>query len=151
MNVPIQLPDDLAETVKAQTDLDVSAVCEDALRRELSRRATLAQLDKDMERHVFRVSRKNSSIPGMDLRDETSREVAFIGKEIASLTWATTQPWIAYLTRKHQIALWDDDGGLMVFSSFAELKSSAWSDSRQGVVAEVAKALGEDYVTELDI
>lgn len=151
MKMTIYLPDDLAKTVKAQRDLNVSAVCQDALRRELSRRKALAGLDKGMERHVFRASGKNSSIPGMDLPDGVSREVAFTAKEIAGQTWATRQPWTAYLTRRHHIALWDDDGGLTVFSSLDELRASDWSDNRPDVVAEIAAALGQDYVIDLDI
>jgi hypothetical protein len=37
-----------------------------------------------------------------------------------------------------------------VFSKFADLRASIWG-SRPDVVAEIAKALGEDYVTVLDI
>jgi hypothetical protein len=120
------------------------------VRRELSLREIPARLDDGMERHVFRVSPKNSSIPGTDLASKTNWEVAFIAKEIAGQTWATTRPWTAYLTRKHHIVLWDDNGGLMVFSSFDELRSSAWSDSRVDVGAEVAAALGKKYVIDLD-
>jgi hypothetical protein len=57
----------------------------------------------------------------------------------------------AYPTRRHQIALWDDNGGLIVFSSLDELRASGWSDSRPDVLAEVAAALGQEYVIDLDI
>jgi hypothetical protein len=144
----IDLPDDLAKMVKAQSDLDVSAVCRDALRHELSRREDLAG---DMKRHVFRVYGYASVIPGMDLPKDSSREVAFIAKEIAGETRATSRPWTAYLTKKEQIALWDDNGGLMVFASLAALKASGWSESRPDVVAAVAAALDQDLVTDLDI
>lgn len=147
----IYLPDDLAKTVKAERDLNVSAVCQDALRREVSRRNARAGLDEGMERHVFRASGQNSSIPGMDIADGVSRDVAFTAKEIAGQTWATKQPWIAYWTKRHQIALWDDNGGLRVFSSLDDLRASDWSDNRPDVVAEIAAALGQDYVIDLDI
>ena len=64
----IYLPDDLAETVKEHDDLNVSAVCQDALRRELARREEIAKLDSGMERVVVYVEEPYES------------DVAFVGK-----------------------------------------------------------------------
>jgi post-segregation antitoxin (ccd killing protein) len=150
----IYLPDDLAKAVakavKANADLNVSEVCQKALRHELSRRQASADLERNMERHVFRAYGNASAIPGMHIPNGTSREVAFYATEIAGDTRATSQPWTAYRTKGGQTVLWDDNGGLMVFSKFADLRASIWG-SRPDVVAEIAKALGEDYVTVLDI
>ena len=147
----IYLPDDLAEQVKKHDDLNVSAVCQDALRRELARREQLAGLEKGMERQIVRAYANTSQIPGMEIPLGNHREVAFIGKEIAG-DITGRQRWRAYLTKRHQIAMWDEeDDGLMVFSSLEDLQLSGWSDARPDVVAEVAEALGEDYTIELDI
>jgi hypothetical protein len=45
MKMTIYLPDDLAKQVKKHTDLNVSAVCQGALRRELTHRDELAKLE----------------------------------------------------------------------------------------------------------
>jgi hypothetical protein len=146
----IYLPNDLAKAVKARADLNVSEVCQKALRHELSRREALAELERDMKRHVLRVYGNASAIPNLKLPAGTSKEVAFIAREIAGDTRATSKPWTAYFTKKEKIVLWDDNGGLTVFSSLNDLRASSWG-SRPDVVAEIAKALGEDYVTDLDI
>jgi hypothetical protein len=146
----IYLPDDLAKAVKAQADLNVSEVCQDALRHELSRRKALAELGRVMERHVFRVYGKASAIPNLEFPEGTSKEVAFFATEIAGDTRATSQPWTAYRTMGNHIVLWNDNGGLMVFSKFDDLRASSWG-KRPDVIAEIAKALGENYVTDLPI
>jgi post-segregation antitoxin (ccd killing protein) len=148
VRMTIYLPDDLAKMVKAQVNLNVSKVCQGALEHELSRRKALAG---GMERHVFRVNGYASVIPGVDLPKESSREVAFTAKEIASDTRATSQPWTAYLTIQGKIALWDDNGGLIVFPSVDDLRASDLSNSRPDVVAEIAKAYNQDCVIDLDI
>jgi post-segregation antitoxin (ccd killing protein) len=148
VKMTIDLPDDLVKMVKAQVNLDVSKVCQGALEHELSRRKAVAG---GMERHVFRVNGYASVIPGLDLPKESSREVAFTAKEIARDTRATGQPWTAYLTEGGKIALWDDNGGLIVFPTLDDLRASGWSDSRPDVVAEIAEALGPRHVIKLDI
>jgi hypothetical protein len=146
----IYLPDNLAKQVKEHDDLNVSAVCQDALWRELTRREQLAGLEKGMERQIVRAYANTSQIPGLDIPPGNHREVAFIGKEIAR--GGGRHRWRGYLTKRRQIAMWDEeDDGLMVFSSLEDLTGSGWNDANPDVVAEVAEALGEDYTIELDI
>ena len=70
MRITVYLPDDLAKRVKEHADLNVSAVCQDALRRELARRAELERLDEGMERVKVYIDRLES-------------DAAFVGRELA--------------------------------------------------------------------
>lgn len=85
MKVHIYLPDELQERLRQRTDINVSAICQDALRDELERRIAR---EKDMERvKVF---------------DEQRGDVSFIGQEVhiaGSLT--------AYLTARNRVAVYD--------------------------------------------
>lgn len=128
----IYLPDDLAATVKQHDDLNVSAVCQEALRAELARREELAKLDKGMERHVVFV-------------DRLGTDVAFTGKELHSNGYVT-----AYLTGRHRLAVYDDrNQTLYEYDSFDDLV--AGGDGESELVAAVAVKLGEKHVVELDI
>ena len=138
----IYLPDDLSEMVKEHADLNVSAVCQSALRRELARREELAKLDKGMERVVHYV--------------EGRGDIAFTGH----LVYASERvpEYSAYITRRHRIAIFANDAqALYEFDSFDDLTApgSGWSENgdyaAQELVAAVAEALGEEHVTELDI
>jgi post-segregation antitoxin (ccd killing protein) len=139
MKMTIYLPEDLAEKVKDHADLNVSAVCQDALRRELTRRAELEKLDEGMERVKVYIDRLGS-------------DAAFVGKVL----YATDHPWgnlTAYLTRRHRIAIYNDDAqDLVQFDSFDDLAADpGWRDNDPELVGAVAAALGEEFVIELDI
>jgi hypothetical protein len=137
MRMTIYMPDDLAAMVKEHSDLNVSAVCQEALRRELARREEFAKLDKGMERVVVYDSGREA-------------EVAFVGRELFhsySLPEET-----AYLTKRHRIAVYSHSSQILFdFDSFEDLQADeGWKDSSE-LVAGVAQALGEDHVIELDI
>lgn len=134
----IYLPDDLAEMVREHEDLNVSAVCQQALRNELHRREALAELDAGMERHVVYV-------------DELGGNAAFVGRRLAyrGLPFDET----AYLTAKHRIAVYSNEAqALYQYDSFDEMADEpGWRDGAPDFLAAVAAALGEDRTIELDI
>jgi len=131
----IYLPDDLAETVKEHDDLNVSAVCQDALRRELARREEIAKLDSGMERVVVYVEEPYES------------DVAFVGK---LLHHSYREDSAAYLTRRHHIAVYHErQQKLYQYDTFDDLRDDVEDDSE--LLAGVAAALGEKHVVELDI
>lgn len=133
MKMTIYVPDELAELVKEHDDLNVSAVCQDALRRELARREEFAKLDKGMERHV--------------MYTEDRGQVAFVAKQVFH---NDRHEISAYITRRHRIAVSVSDE-LYEWDSFEEIASDPnWAGS-PGLVAALAEALGEEHVTELDI
>ena len=138
MKFTIYVPDDLAEMVREQADFNVSAVCQEALRRELARQEEFAQLDKGMKRVVV-------------YDDQRGADVAFVGRE---LYWSGRIPEeTAYLTRRHRIAIYSHSSQtLYEFDSFEDLEADeGWRDGSPELVAAVAKALGEEHVIELDI
>ena len=131
----IYLPDDLAEMVKGHTDLNVSAVCQDALRRELTRREELAKLDKGMQRVVV-------------FDDEMGADVAFTGKQ---LHHSYRPEETVYLTQRHRLAVYSHEAqALHQYDSFEDL-AEMYRDGQPEFLAAVAAALGEDHVVELDI
>lgn len=138
MKMTIYLPEDLAEMVKQYSDLNVSAVCQEALRGELARREEMAKLDKGMERQVVYL-------------DRLGGEVAFTGKELYYSGRAPEQ-WV-YLTRRHRIAIYNGDAqALYEFDSFDDLASEpGWRDGEPELMVAVADALGEKHLVELDI
>ena len=134
MKMTIYVPEDLAEKVKAHADLNVSAVCQDALRRELVRREELAKLDKGMERHV--------------IWTEDRGNVAFAGKQVY---YSNRRPEIwAYITRRHRIAV-ATSGELFEWDSFADFADDPNWRGTDELTAALAEALGEEHVIELDI
>lgn len=143
MKMTIYLPDDLAAMVKDHTDLNVSAVCQAALRDELTRREELAKLDKGMKRVEVYI-------------DARGADVAFVGKELhydRLNTGRGVHDMTAYLTRRHRIAIYDNDAqALYQFDSFDELASDpVWRDGSPDFVSALAESLGEKHVIELDI
>jgi hypothetical protein len=132
MKMTIYVPEDLAEKVKEHADLNVSAVCQDALRRELVRREELAKLDKGMERHL--------------MYTEDRGQVAFVGKQVF---YNDRYEMSAYITRRHRIAVSVSDE-LYEWNSFEDIANDPnWAGSP--VIAALAEALGEEHVIELDI
>ena len=135
MKVTVYLPDDLGQEVHEHTDLNVSAVTQRALREELQRRTTLAELGGNIER--------------VEVYTEDDGDIAFFGRELAWDRRNTT----AYLTRKGAIAVHDDDAQrLYIYDTFDEFaQPELWGFTASRFVSEVAEALGEKYVRELDI
>lgn len=130
----IYVPDDLAAEVKAELgDSNVSAICQTALRTELNRvRAHATIAEKGFERvEVFDEKRE--------------RDVAFQGRELGYTEyWEQT----AYLTPKGAIAVYSaDKQQLWIYDSYPEFTGNAPDD----LLAQVADALGEKHVEELDI
>lgn len=135
----IYVPDDLAEQVKQHDDLNVSAVCQDALRAELDQRKAAAELGEKVERvEVF-----------VDRSPDFQGDVAFTGKEIYYDGRHTT----AYLTKRGRIAVHNsDEQSLYDFDSFLDFTADdVWELQYPAMVSAVAEALGLKHVIELDI
>jgi post-segregation antitoxin (ccd killing protein) len=143
MRMTIYVPDDLAAMVKEHDDLNISAVCQEALRVELSRREASAKLGEGMKRHVVYIERRGS----VDL--DGGIEVGFVGKEVDDDGRNRT----AYITRRGRIAIYNhDEQSLYEFDSFADLvRDEVWELSYPVMVSSIAEALGEKHVIELDI
>jgi hypothetical protein len=140
----IYLPDDLAAEVKAELgDANVSGICQAALRDELHRvRARAKATEGLLER-----------IEVWD--DPRGHKVAFEGREIGREDFGTDGEVTAFLTPKGAIAVYNDmgPGRLHVydeFAAFAEDVQENWRGGRD-LLAQVADALAEEYVEELDI
>lgn len=127
----IHLPDDLAEQAKA-AGINVSGVCQDALRRELKMIETMQETSR------VRV-----------VRDD--RTVEFEGKEVA---YDRHEEVTYYVTAKGAIAVYDHgDQKLQVYDDFEGLAETV-ADPREETseaLQMVALAVGADYVEFLDI
>ena len=132
----IYVPDDLATMVKEYADLNVSAVCQEALRVELNRREARAKLAEGMERHEFTIQRRGHEALDVPL------DVAFVGKQVY-----TDGEVSAYVTKRGRIAIYDDrTQALDDYDDFALMVAP-----NEEVLAAVAEALGEEYVLHLNI
>jgi post-segregation antitoxin (ccd killing protein) len=134
----IYLPDELGQRVKEVADLNVSAVCQNALEVELNRRASYAELDQGMKRHVVYI-------------DELGAEAAFVGNQLLPEDRRGRTP---YLTQRHRIAIYDSDAqALYQFENFDDLaQEEGWQHEEEAeLVAAIAAALGEEHTIELDI
>jgi post-segregation antitoxin (ccd killing protein) len=132
MRTTVYLPDDLGEEVKQLDELNVSAICQEALRRELDRRKQLAELAEGMGRQEVYI-------------DELGNKVAFTGRRLYDDGDRT-----AYLTGRERIAVYDGfRQELRQYDTFGDLVDGDHEDTK--LVAAVAQALGEDYTIELDI
>jgi hypothetical protein len=131
----IYLPDELGDRVKAEEDINVSSVCQEALEAELRRRDLLGQLDDDMKRIVVD-------------DDVRGAKVAFTGRLLAEDDKTGDA---AYLTAQHRIALYDESAQTLgIFDNF-DVLANRYGSGDSPLVAAVAHELGEDYVIELDI
>jgi hypothetical protein len=135
----IYMPDDLAAEVKAELgDSNVSAICQAALRAELDRARARARItEKGFERvEVYDGKRE--------------RDVAFQGREIG---YADHLEQTAYLTPKDSIVVYSDDRQEMwVYDDYEEFVGNQDDPNHPDeLIAQVAEALGEKYVEELDI
>ena len=131
----IYIPDELAAGIKDKLgDANVSAICQDALRAEIARQEARAALGpEDFERIEVYDSEKGA-------------DVAFRGRKVGE-DWDS--PAVAYLTPKYAIAVYDYvQQQIDVFGDYRAFLVENWSP---GFIAQVAGALGEKYVEELDI
>jgi hypothetical protein len=135
VKMTVYLPDDLGSEVKAELgDANVSQIFQSALRDELRRvRAHAEVAAKGFERiEVYQSS------------DDV--EVAFQGRQVGQDRRGDVA---AYLTPRGNIAIYDNrQERLSVVSDFDKIRSSNWPDD---LLAQIAGALGERYVRELDI
>jgi hypothetical protein len=131
----IYIPDDLAAEMNDRlADTNISAICQAALWAEVARVQARARITAEgFERIEVYDSKKD-------------RDVAFQGREIGH---SKSPEERAYLTPKHAIAVYAAaEKHLYVFPDFDEL---AMTVTPEDLVAQVARALSEKYVEELDI
>ena len=131
----IYIPDDLAAEVKDKLGgTNISAVCQRALWDELARAEARARITAEGFKRI-------------EVYDgDKDRDVAFQGREIGH---SDSPEERAYLTPKHAIAVYAAaEKHLYVFPDFDEL---AMTVTPEDLVAQVARALSEKYVEELDI
>ena len=137
MKMTIYVPDDLAAEVKDKLgDTNVSAVCQAALRDELSRQKARAELTEEGFKRVE-----------VFLDEQAGGDyLAFQGREIG---YSEHKDQTAYLTPKGAIAVYSsDDQRLHVYEGYnAFLDSNPPNELAEGV----AESLGEKYVKVLDI
>jgi hypothetical protein len=147
----IYLPDELAERVKATEGLNVSAVCQEALTKEVERMETMTKLREGMTRIELAVGR--------------GRKVAFVGRwlvepsgdqsegdfEDRGFVWDASEWGVAH-TRKGRIAVFHYDARKdeYHFETYDDL-DEAEESIPQSLMAEALAALGETKVVELDI
>jgi hypothetical protein len=140
VDITIYLPDDLGKWAKDQ-ELNLSRMLRDAVGAE-------------KERHDARAKIGAEGFERIEVYDAgKERDVAFQGRLIGSDGDAVQA---AYLTRKGTIVVTDDEGNFATFDSWDELANDAWGAVVRGwpseaLIAEIAGALGEKYVEELDI
>jgi hypothetical protein len=128
----IYLPDDLATEVKAELgDSNISSICQEALRQQLGRTRVRAFL---MEKGFERVEAWDAE-----------SEVAFQGHRVAG-----DEVCDVYLTPRGKIAVVHTDTlPLSVYDDFGHFEADY--QGANALLANVASALGEKYVRELDI
>jgi hypothetical protein len=144
MNKTIYLPDDLAKRIEADEALNVSAVCQAALEDELHQREALARIGEDMERVTLTVS--ELYFEGGDVQDIKGK-ATFDANRIAERDDGNS---VLY-TAEGNIAVYEhDDQSLTVYPDFDEFERSRRKMS-PGLVAQAAKALGENRPVHLDI
>lgn len=138
----IYLPDDLAAQVKNQLgdDTNISAICQAALRGELDRRNARAAIGAGGYERVEVYDGKKE------------RDVAFQGRRIAS-----DDDLDAFVTPKGAIVITNAyDDSVAIFDDWDELAAEPEGIVTQrwpteGLMVQIAEALGEKYVEELDI
>lgn len=128
MQKTIYVPDELADELQHYPNINVSAVCQAALRRELIMLETLNETER----------------VEVELDERT---VAFQGNEVA---YSEVQDTTFYVTAKGAVAVYSGERLTLDvqpdFASFAEAYED-WASE----VSQVAEAMGEQYVEVLDI
>jgi hypothetical protein len=115
------------------TDTNISAVCQAALRVELEREKAIEKIDADGYQRVVLYDGKRE------------HDIAFQGRKVGS-----SQKADAWLTPKGTIAVYDHrEQELYTYHEYGAFADDEGVDDR--LRADVADALGEKYVEELDI
>lgn len=139
----ISLPDDLADELDKHDNLNVSGICQEALRHELGRRRERARLDaSDFEDVMLEVEREGWPML-----------VRFVGKEICfrhldedGLPLATV-----YLTKRGRIAIVVEGRHGNTLRDYDHLDAAASDGLDPDWLANIALNLGEHRPLELDI
>jgi post-segregation antitoxin (ccd killing protein) len=135
----IYLPDELAEKMKAANILNVSSICQTALKIELKRLKRLAQLEKDF--HDVQVATDNA--------DGSYRgTVEFIGKLLVSDDNDTD----VYFTGRHRLALvgpWNQ--GDRVLRDYDTWQDAIAEGEDEMLLSRASEELGVPRVVRLDI
>ena len=134
MKMTVYLPDDLHERVKAQPDLNVSAVCQQALSRELDRLGYLDRLDHGEWLDVT--------------LDTAAGRVVFTGQLLATEDYSEYPA--VYLTSRHRYAVVVAERGEEAVYDFDSL-DEALKDLPVQVIADARRAVGDDTPIRLDI
>jgi post-segregation antitoxin (ccd killing protein) len=136
----IYLPDELGERVEAELDLNLSAICQQALEEALERQAALDALGPGIERQAIYVDRLYRMDPGAPAGgEELGRDVTFDGKHIAQ-----DGDKGAYLTGEHRIAVYDGgDCSLMLFDDFEAFEFTFRANPNGATAPLVADAADE--------
>jgi post-segregation antitoxin (ccd killing protein) len=141
VKMTIYLSDELHERVKADGGLNVSAVCQEALERELGVRQELAKQDGNMERVEVTVD-----------RDGEMFTFAFQGTLLHLFNHGSDGSTTVYLTRRHRIAVHTELGATQTLEDFDSLDALEADGSFDPTfIATVAGALGDERPIELDI
>lgn len=148
--INVYLPDDLADELAEVDGLNVSAVCQRALREELSIMQTIEQSTENMERIEVDVWDPNSG---------PMRKVAFTGRWLVEPSEDEAIGGCVYgvaLTARGRIAVWSENdkygAGLDHFDDVEEMEDFERGVYPKVLVADVRAALsGTTAVLELDI
>ena len=138
MRLTIEISDELALTLQRDhPDLDVDAVCEQALRDALRRHDTAERLEQGPDHRIV-------------LYDgDAGRDVSFQGRDLG----LENMRMAAFLTAHGRLAIYDRGAeALHVFDDFDQVANDpGWRDTEQEVLAEIAAKLGEPGIDHLDI
>jgi post-segregation antitoxin (ccd killing protein) len=150
VKMTVYVPDDLAAEVKAELgESNLSGICQRALRDELDRTRARARARSEIE------ARSYERIKVIQDRNR-GHDVVFQGCQIGHETFGTDGEVTAYVTPKGAIAVHHDmQSGECLdtyddFSEFLDDLRNTWTDPGD-IIRQVADALGEEYVEELDI
>jgi hypothetical protein len=152
--VTVYLPDALAEQVKTKDGLNVSAICQSALEKELQRMTMTDELTEGMERIEL---------------DMDDRDVAFVGRWLVAPDpdetraheeyarnggqWDAGFYWGVALTAKRRVLVYSahcNDRGKPRMEVYGEVDDIR-DDVPSNIFYAAKEMVGERYVEELDI
>jgi hypothetical protein len=139
VDITVYLPDEIGKWAKDQ-ELNLSRMLRDAVEAEL-------------QRHLARAHSNEQSFERIEVYDSgREHDVAFQGREIGQDGDALQA---AYLTPSGTIVVTDDEGTFVTFDNWTELAEPRALEVRpwpsEDLMVQIAGALGEKYVEELDI
>jgi len=136
----IYLPDDLAaEVEKELPGRNISAICQDALRDELTRARARAKITAEGFQRIEAYD------------EDRGHDVAFQGREIGAFDYGIDGAGSAYLTPKGAIAVHTSGGIGEKVTVYDDYDEFAGDDLPDDLRRSVAESLGEKYIEELDI